>query len=130
MSLYGDLLSYYPQIKFLGITFDKRMTFTKHFEEILEHCNQKFHRLRILVNKSGVQVPRPCARSKFLGVAGRRTSHGPPSLPPPLIFKAKFKIFCHPTLLKIRFKITVTPLNNGQSQNYGVSINSNGLLTL
>ena len=51
LSLYGDLLSYYPHIKFLGITFDNRMTFTKHFEEILEHCNQKFHRLRILVNK-------------------------------------------------------------------------------
>ena len=51
LSLYGDLLSYYPQIKFLGITFDNRMTFTKHYEEILERCNQKFHRLRILVNK-------------------------------------------------------------------------------
>ena len=51
LSLYGDLLSYCPQIKFLGITFDNRMTFTKHFEEILERCNQKFHRLRILVNK-------------------------------------------------------------------------------
>ena len=49
--LYGDLLSYYPHIKFLGITFDNRMTFTKHFEEILECCNNKFHRLRILVNK-------------------------------------------------------------------------------
>ena len=36
LSLYGDLLSYYPHIKFLGITFDNRMTFTKHFEEILE----------------------------------------------------------------------------------------------
>ena len=51
LSLYGDLLSYYPQIKFLGITFDNRMTFTKHFEEILQRYNQKFHRLRILVNK-------------------------------------------------------------------------------
>ena len=50
-SLYGDLLSYHPLIKFLGITFDNRMTFTKHFEEILERCNRKFHRLRILVNK-------------------------------------------------------------------------------
>ena len=58
LSLYGDLLSYYPHIKFLGITFDNRMTFTKHFEEILERCNQKFHRLRILVNKSGAQVPK------------------------------------------------------------------------
>ena len=29
LSLYGDLLSYYPQIKFLGITFDNRMDFHK-----------------------------------------------------------------------------------------------------
>ena len=43
--------------KFLGITFDNRMTSTKHFEEILERCNQKFHRLRILVNKKW--GPRP-----------------------------------------------------------------------
>ena len=59
MSLYGDLLSYYPQIKFLGITFDKRMIFTEHFEEILERCNQKFHRLRILVNKKWGLSPSP-----------------------------------------------------------------------
>ena len=39
-------------IKFLGITFDNRMTFIKHFEEILECCKQTFHRLRILVNKT------------------------------------------------------------------------------
>ena len=51
LSLYSDLLSYYPQMKFLGITFDNWMTFTKHFEEILECCNQKFHHLRILVSK-------------------------------------------------------------------------------
>ena len=42
LSLYDDLLSYYPNIKFLGITFDNRMTFTKHFEEILECCNKNF----------------------------------------------------------------------------------------
>ena len=51
LSLYGDLRLYYPHIKFLGITFGNRMTLTKHFEEILECCNQKFHHLRILVNK-------------------------------------------------------------------------------
>ena len=61
--LYGDFLSYYPHIKFLGITFDNRMTFTILFEEILERCNHKFHRLRILVNKSGVQVPQPFYKS-------------------------------------------------------------------
>ena len=63
LSLYGYLLSYYLQIKFLGLTFDNRMTFTKHFEEILERCNQKFHRLRILVNKCGAQVPKPFHKS-------------------------------------------------------------------
>ena len=54
LSLYGDLLSYYPHKKFSGITFDNRMTFTEHFEEILECCNNKFQRLRILVNKKWV----------------------------------------------------------------------------
>ena len=61
-----------PRIKFLGITFDNRMTFRKHFEEILEHCNQKFHRLRILVNKKWgpspetiLQIYKQCVRPIF-----------------------------------------------------------------
>ena len=72
LSLYGDLLSFYPHIKFLGITFDNRMTFTKHFEEILERCKQKFHRLRILVNKNWgpspetiLQIYKQCVRLVF-----------------------------------------------------------------
>ena len=72
LSLYGDLLSYYPHLKFLGITFDNRMTFTKHFEETLECCNQKFHRLRILVNpkwgpspKTILQIYEQCVRPIF-----------------------------------------------------------------
>ena len=72
LSLYGGLLSYYPHIKFLGITFDNRMTFTKHFEGILECCNQKFHRLRILVNKKWgpslatiLQIYKQCVRPIF-----------------------------------------------------------------
>ena len=72
LSLYCDLLMYYPHIKFLGITFDNRMTFTKHFEEILERCNQKFHRLRILVNKKWgpspetiLQIYKQCVRPIF-----------------------------------------------------------------
>ena len=72
LSLYGDLLSYYPHIKFLGITFDNRMSFTKHFEEILERCNHKFHRLRILINKKWgpspttiLQVYKQCVRPVF-----------------------------------------------------------------
>ena len=72
LSLYCDLFSYYPHIKFLGITFDNRMTFTKHFEEILECCNQKFHRPRMLVNKKWgpspatiSQIYKQCVRPIF-----------------------------------------------------------------
>ena len=72
LSLYGDLPSYYPHIKFLGITFDNRMTFRKHFEDILECCNNKFHRLRILVNKKWgpspatiLQIYKQCVRPIF-----------------------------------------------------------------
>ena len=73
LSLYGDLLSYYPHIKFLGITFDNRLTFTKHFEEILERCNNKFHYLRILASKiwgprspaTILQIYKQCIRSIF-----------------------------------------------------------------
>ena len=72
LSLYGDLLSYYPHMKFVGITFDNRMTFTKHFEEILERCNRKFHRLRLLVKKkwgssleTTLQIYKQCVRPIF-----------------------------------------------------------------
>ena len=72
LSLYGDLLSYYLQIKFLGVTFDNRITFTKHFEKILERCNHKFHRLRILVSKKWgpspetiLQIYKQCVRPIF-----------------------------------------------------------------
>ena len=71
LSLYRDL-SYYPHITFLGIAFDTRMTFTKHFEEISERCNHKFHRLRILVTKkwgtspiSILQIYKQCVRPVF-----------------------------------------------------------------
>ena len=59
-------------MKFLGITFDNRMTFTKHFEEILELCNHKFHRFRIVVNKKWspslttiLQIYKQCVRPIF-----------------------------------------------------------------
>ena len=72
LSLYGDLLSYHPHIKFLGVTFDSRMTFTKHSEEILKRCNRKFHHLRTLVDKRWgpnlvtiLQIYKQCVRSIF-----------------------------------------------------------------
>ena len=51
LKLYGETLKIYPQVKFLGITFDSQLNFKKHFEEILDRCNTRYHSLRLLVNK-------------------------------------------------------------------------------
>ena len=51
LKLYGETLKIYPQVKFLGITLDSQLNFKKHFEEILNRCNTRYHRLRLLVNK-------------------------------------------------------------------------------
>ena len=39
LKLYGKTLKVYPQVKFLGITFDSQVTFQKHFEDILDRSN-------------------------------------------------------------------------------------------
>ena len=44
-------LKVYPQVKFLGITFGSQLNFKKHFEDILDRCNPRYHRLRLLANK-------------------------------------------------------------------------------
>ena len=51
LKLYRERLKIYPQVKFLGITFDSKFTFKKHFEDILERRNARYHRIRILTNK-------------------------------------------------------------------------------
>ena len=38
-------------MKFLGITFDSQLILIKHFEDILDRCNARYHRLRLLANK-------------------------------------------------------------------------------
>ena len=53
LTLYGEPLKIYPQVKFLGIIFDSKLTFQKHFEDILERCNHRYHRLRLLAKKNG-----------------------------------------------------------------------------
>ena len=58
-------------MKFLGITFDSKFTFQKHFEEILDRCNTKYHRIRLLVNKklgpssTMLQIYKQCVRPIF-----------------------------------------------------------------
>ena len=51
LKLYGNRLKIYPQVKFLGITFDSKLTFQIHFEGILGRCNTRYHRVRLIVNK-------------------------------------------------------------------------------
>ena len=51
LTLYGETLKIYARVKFLGITFDSKLTFQPHFEDILERCNNRYHRLRLLANK-------------------------------------------------------------------------------
>ena len=173
LTLYGEPLKIYLQEKFLGIIFDSKLTFQKHFEDILERCNNRYYRLRLLANKKWgpspatlIQIYKQCVRPifeygslstttvsdniiskiqrlqnnlfglvhvpNFEGVA-RSEDFACATLPTtPLNFQGRIRNFCHPTLLNIRFKVIVTPLpsKNGQSKKYGVSINSNCLLTL
>ena len=72
LKLYGERLKIYPQVKFLGITFDSKFTFKKHFEDILGRCNARYHRIRILTNKKWgpspstiLQIYKLCVRSIF-----------------------------------------------------------------
>ena len=51
LKLYGETLKIYPQVKFLGIIFDSKLTFQPHFEDIPECCNSRYYRLRLLANK-------------------------------------------------------------------------------
>ena len=42
LKLYGETLKVYPQVKFLGITFDSQLNFKKHFEDLLDRCNTRY----------------------------------------------------------------------------------------
>ena len=72
LKLYGETLKVYPQVKFLGITFDSQLTFRKHFEDILDHYNTRYYRLRLLANKNWgpspstlMQIYKQCVRTIF-----------------------------------------------------------------
>ena len=72
LKLYGERLKIYPQMKFLSITFDSKLIFQKHFEEILGCCNTRYHRVRLKVNKKWgpspstiLQIYKQCVRPIF-----------------------------------------------------------------
>ena len=72
LKMYCERLKIYPQVKFLGITFDSNFTFKKHFEETLGCCNTRYHRIRLLANKKWgpspstiLQIYKQCVRPIF-----------------------------------------------------------------
>ena len=72
LKLYGERLNTYPQAKFLGITFDSKFTFKKHFEDILGRWKARYHRIRLLANKEWglspstiLQIYKQCVRPIF-----------------------------------------------------------------
>ena len=72
LKLYGETLKVYPQVTFLGITFDSQLTFKKPFEDILYRCNTRYHRLRLLATKKWgpspstlIQIYEQCVRPIF-----------------------------------------------------------------
>ena len=59
-------------MKFLGITFDSKLTFQKHFKDILECCNNRYYCLQLLANKKFgpspatiIQIYKQCVRPIF-----------------------------------------------------------------
>ena len=72
LKLYGETLKVYPQVKFLGITFDSQLTFKQHFDDTLDRCNTRYHRLRLLANEKWgpspstlIQIYKLCVRPIF-----------------------------------------------------------------
>ena len=72
LKLYGETLKIYPQVKFLGIAFDSQLNFNEHFEDILDHCNTRYNRLRPVANKklkpspsTLTQIYKQCIRPVF-----------------------------------------------------------------
>ena len=72
LTLYGEPLKIYPQVKFLGIIFDSKLTFQKRFEDTLECCNTRYYRLQLLASKKWepspatlIQIYKQCVRPIF-----------------------------------------------------------------
>ena len=72
LKLYGETLKVYPQVKFPEITFNSQLNFRKHFEDILNRCNSRYHHLKLLANKKWgpspstlIKIYKQCVRPIF-----------------------------------------------------------------
>ena len=72
LKLHGERLKIYSQVKFIGIIFNSKFTFQKHFEEIPRRCSTRYHQVRLLVNKklgpcpsTILQIYKQCVRQVF-----------------------------------------------------------------
>ena len=72
LTLHCETLRIYPRVKFLGITSGSKLTFQRHFEDILKRCNNRYHCLRLLANKKWgpspatlIQIYKQCVRPIF-----------------------------------------------------------------
>ena len=52
-----ERLKFYPQVKFLGTSFDRQLTSQGHFEELLYLCKPKYHHLSLLVDQKWEPSP-------------------------------------------------------------------------
>ena len=51
LRIYGNRIENLKEIKFLGIRFDSKLTFSSMIEEIKERCNSRLNLIKILSNK-------------------------------------------------------------------------------
>ena len=103
LKLYGETLKVYPQVKFLGITFDSQLTFKKQFEDILDRCNTRYHRLRLLssnVLHSRALVPWRCSTSLLCSVG-----------PLERIFITLLAVLCWPSRMHIYCSVGLLECN-------------------
>ena len=60
-------------MKFVEITFDSQHSFQKHFEDILDRCSTRYHRLKLIVNQKWgpssstiIKIYKQCVRPIFI----------------------------------------------------------------
>ena len=54
----GENIKYSPGVKYLGVYLDKRLTFTKHVNEMTTKTKKKIHALQCMVKRNWGQAPK------------------------------------------------------------------------